>query len=40
MDNIDRARELFDQLEGRRVDARDVAFRAFEAQGRLAQIRG
>ncbi len=39
MDNIERARELFDRLEGRRIDVRDIALRAFEAQGRLAQIR-
>ena len=40
MDSIERARELFDRLEGRERDVRDVVFRAFEAQGRLAQIRG
>ena len=39
MDSIERARELFDRLEGRRRDVQETVFRAFEAQGRLAQIR-
>ena len=39
MDNIERARELFNSLEGKKVDAQETCLRAFEAQGRLAQIR-
>ena len=39
MNSIDRARELFDRLEGRRIDGHDVALRAFEAQDRLSQIK-
>jgi len=37
MDNIDKARMLFTQLESRKVNANEVARRNFEIHSRLAQ---